>query len=150
MAVNGNQNNAVSNGATQSRFRISLTVEGNDWGVWDKMSGGGLSSAVTTYRPGGLAAQVALTGSKATDDVTLERLYDLPRDHANLASLLAAVGGGVCVVKLIPLDKDANAFGEPIVWSCILKTVTPPPTDSNSDSAATIVLVLSVNGAPTA
>lgn len=149
MGVTGTQNNGVTQGVTQSKWRITLTVEGNDFGTWDKKTGGKLASNTTTYNPGGLAQQVVLAGNKTVDAIVLERLYDLVRDHPNLDALYDAVGGGKCVVKQIPLDNDGNAFGAAIVWTGILQDVTAPDVDSNSNTAATVVATILPNGRPT-
>lgn len=151
MAVNGKQNQGVTHGVTASKFRVTLTVEGNDWGVWDKKTGGRLASNVTTYNPGGLAPQVVLTGNQTVDTVQLQRLYDLLRDHDNLAELYAAVGGGKCVVKEMPLDNDGNAYGGrgAIVWTGVIQDVTAPDPDSNSNDAALVILTIAPNGHPT-
>lgn len=136
---------------TQNKFRISLTVEGNDLGVWDVSGGGEVTSATTVYNPGGGAAQLVLSGNTTTGVVTMNRSYDLQRDHAiALARLLAAVGGGKCVAKIVPLDNDGNAFGKANVWTGTLTKVTPPPTDSNSNSAAIISIEITPAGVPTA
>jgi hypothetical protein len=120
MAVNGKQNQGVTHGVTQSKFRVTVTIEGNDWGVWDKRTGGRLASNTTTYSPGGLAPQVTLVGNQTVDAVQLQRIYDLPRDHDNLQELFEADRRRTkCVVKQIPLDNDGNAWGGrgAIVWN---------------------------------
>ena len=136
---------------TQSKFRVSLTVEGNSLGVWDTSTGGEASSNTTVYNPGGGAPQVALSGTKTTGVVTLTRAYDLQRDHgAALAAMLAAEGGGECTVKQVPLDANGNAWGSPNVWTGILTNVMIPPTDSNSSSAAIISIDVTPHGSPIA
>lgn len=150
MAVTGSQNNAVTQGVTQNKFRVTLNVEGNDWGVWDQKTGGKLASNTTIYNPGGGAAQVVLIGTQTVDALVLTRLYDLQRDHKNIASLFSAIGGGKCVVKQLPLDANGNAFGDAVVWTGVLTDVTAPDVDSNSNSAALITVTLSPNGNPTA
>jgi len=147
LAVTGTQNQQVSEGATLSKFRITVSVEGNDFGVWDKFTGGDLASTVTPYNPGS-GPQVPLPGIQTVSPITVSRLYDLNRDHANLPALYDAVGGGTCIVKIVPLDKNGMAFGKAIIWSGILDKVTVPQPDSSSSDPALITLEITPGGQP--
>lgn len=140
-------NAQITDGVTLGKFRITVTIEGNDYGVWDQFSGGDLASTVTPYVPGS-GPQVPLSGIPTVAPITVSRLYDLHRDHANLPAMFAAVGGGTCVVKLVPIDRDGNAFGKAIIWSGILDKVTVPQADSTSSDAAKVTLEITPGGSP--
>lgn len=133
---------------TQKTFRVSLTIDGEDFGVWDTKTGGKLGANVLTYLPGGMAPQVSLPGGTPTiDTVTLGRLYDLVRDHDNAkATLNAKCGSGRCVVKVRPLDGDGNGHGKSEIWTGKLSSVASPDTDSNSDNAALLVIEIAPDG----
>src|SRR4051812_41745551 len=109
----------MAQATTQKTFRVSLTVDGVDFGVWDAKSGGKVSSNVLTYLPGGEEPQISLPGGNPTiDTITLSRYYDLVRDHDNrIATLLARVGRARCVVKQRPKDADGNGHGKSIIWT---------------------------------
>lgn len=125
---------------------VTLAIDGRDFGVWDKKSGGAIDSEGTKYRPGALGAMVALGGPTMVDNVTLQRLYVLERDHAEMPFLQGRVGRGNCTVTEQPLDVDGNAFGRPLVYTGKLKRVTPPDIDSESSDAALIELEIDTSG----
>lgn len=134
---------------TQKTFRVSLTVDGNDLGVWDTSTGGKITANVLPYLPGGMGPQVALPGgTPTTDTLQLGRLYDLIRDHDRAYPLLknAVYSGGRCVVRKRPLDRDGNGHGKSITWTGTLMSVDSPPTDSNSDSAAILTVEIATDG----
>lgn len=136
---------------TQKTFRVSLTVDGVDMGVWDQKSGGKLGANVLTYLPGGMAPQISLPGGTPTKDtITLTRIYDRVRDHDGaLAALISGVGRAVCVVKQRPLDADGNGWGKSIVTRGTLASAQEPDTDSTSDTPATIILEIAPDGPTT-
>lgn len=134
-------------GSRQDTYSVTVSLDGDDTGVWDKMDGGALDSEETKYKPGGLAPEVSLGGTVTVENVTVSRLYDLDRDHRGLvSSLLNRVGKGRCVVKKQPLDPDGVAVGDPLVYRGVLKAVTPPPVDSESNSAGLLEIEVSTQG----
>lgn len=130
----------------QDQHSITVSVDDRDLGVWDKRSGGAVDSEETKYRPGGLASTISLGGSVTVDNVTLQRLYDLGRDHALMPWLRSRVGKGQVTVTDQPLDVDGNAFGRPDVYTGVLKRVTPPDADSESSDAALVEIEVSTSG----
>lgn len=133
---------------TQKTWRVSLTVEGREIGVFDKKTGGRTGSAALSYTPGNMDPQIALPGgTQVVEALTLTRYYDLVRDHDNLMPfLLAQAGKGTAVAKQRPLDKDGNAHGRTIVTTGILSYVSDPDTDSESDTAAMLTVEITPNG----
>ena len=137
-------------GSRQSTFRITLTVDGVDWGVWEKKTGGKTSGNTQTLKPGSMAPQVSLGGTPTTDAITLVRNYDRLRDHPRVGQLLSGVGRAVVVVKQQPLDADGNAYGGPISWNGTLDAVATPDADAASDNSAEITVDITPNGNPSA
>jgi hypothetical protein len=136
-------------GPTRSdTWRATVSLNGENLGVWDKVTGGAIDSEELKFKPGGMAPQVSLGGSKTNENVTLQRLYRLVRDHNHLQKLINAVGRGSVVVSKQPLDVDGNPFGRPIVYKGILKRVTPPEHDSESNSPAMLEIEVSTSGTP--
>lgn len=129
-----------------NQYSIAVSLDGDDLGIFDKMSGGMVNSEETKYPPGGMAPEVSLGGRVMTDNVTVSRLYDLNRDHLSIKHLMSRVGKGTVVVKKQPLDVDTNPFGEPIVYRGLLKSVKAPETDSESSSAALLEMEVSTAG----
>jgi hypothetical protein len=137
---------AAPTGTRQSTWRVSLAVDGVDWGVWEKKTGGKVSGGTVTIKPGGMAPQQSLGGTPTTDAITLVRNYDRVRDHARIGQLLAGVGRAVVVVKQQPLDAEGNAYGSPIVANGTLDAVAPPDVDASSDNSSEITVDITVNG----
>lgn len=130
----------------QDQYAIAVTIDGEDTGIWDKMSGGNVDSEETKYKPGGMAKSVSLGGSVNVENVTVSRLYVLDRDHLKVKSWINRAGrAGVTVTKQ-PLDVDGNVFGSPLVYTGKLKAVNPPEVDSESSDAALIELEISTVG----
>lgn len=136
----------------QDQYNISLWVDNFLTGTWDKLDGGEVDSAETKYKPGNMGGAVSLGGSIEVGNITLSRLYDLFRDHGvpgdahGVHWLMERAGKGQCKVSRQPLDVDGHAFGDPIVYTGTLKTVTPPPVDSESADAAVIECEITPNG----
>jgi hypothetical protein len=137
----------MATGSRQDQYNVTVTIDGADYGTWDKMGGGEVDSEEKKYKPGGLAPEVSLGGSQTVGNITVSRLYDLARDHGTVKELLGRVGKAVVVVSKQPLDADGNAFGAPIVYRGTLKTCTPPEVDSESSDAAMIELEVTSSGA---
>lgn len=132
--------------AREDQFKVTLSIDGTDFGVWDKMTGGEKDSDESKYKPGGMAPEVSLGGSSTVNNITLSRLYELPRDHPLLPTLFAKVGKGIAVISKQPLDIEGAVFGKPTVYNAVLKQVTPPDHDSMSSDAAMIELEFSPSG----
>jgi hypothetical protein len=129
-------------------WRTTVTIDGENFGVWDKKSGGAIDSDETKYNPGGMAPQVSLGGKKNVENVTFSRLYRLQRDHQRMQKLINKVGKGSVAVHQQPLDVDGNVFGKPLVYRGTLKRVTPPDVDSESNNGAMIELEVTIEGQP--
>jgi len=134
--------------AREDQFMWGLTIDGRDLGFWDKGSGGNVDSNETKYKPAGLPA-VTLGGSVTTENVTLQRLYEIGRDDVLEPWLISRAGKGNGTASKIKLDDDDNPVGKPLVYVAKLKQVIPPDTDSESGSAALIQVELSVARPPT-
>jgi hypothetical protein len=129
-------------------LRDPATGETRNLGEWDKMEGGGVDSEDSTYTASG-GRRVVLGGTVEPDAVTLSRLYDLQRDHAQVGWLLALVGRGEGVITKAPTDAGYNVAGPPLAYNGILKRCTPPEVDSESDDAGLIELEFTVGGTVT-
>ena len=128
----------------QDLFINHITVDGRDLGVWDKKQGGERDSEETTYKAGG-GKQVALGGSQTVGNVTVSKLFDEPVAEGVFHWLDERVGWADAVVSQQPTDSKGNAFGRPILRTGKLKKVTPPDSDSESNSAALIEIEISCN-----
>jgi hypothetical protein len=133
--------------STQNQALITLTVDGEDYGVWDKLSGGEVDSETLKYKPGGMGNAITLGGSTEVGDVTLSRLFQVGRDTETIHRLIGRVGKGDAVVARQVLDPDGHVWGAGgLVYAGKVKTVTPPEIDSESSDAALVEVVVSPTG----
>jgi hypothetical protein len=130
----------------QDQYAVLVTIDGEDTGIWDKLTGGEVDSEELKYKPGGMARQISLGGSVNVGNVTVSRLYDLTRDHLRLGGWIAGVGRARVIIKKQPLDLNAIAFGPPVTYTGILKMVTPPEVDSEATDAALVELEVTTDG----
>lgn len=130
----------------QDQYAITLTVDGVNLGVWDKLEGGEIDSEELQYRPGNMGAQVSLGGSVQVGTLTVSRLYTLNRDHDRVHWLIGRVGKGQAVLNRQPLDVDGNAYGRPLVYTGKVKSVAPPEVDSEGSDAALLAVEITPAG----
>lgn len=137
----------MTDGLRQNTWANTVTVDGKSLGVWDTLEGGEIDSEESRYRPGGMAPQVSLGGVPTTGNVTLGRLLERGRDWDLMRRIAATrVGKAAVTVHRQPLDRDGNPWGRPMIYRGVLKTVTPPDTDSDSDDAAVWQIVVTPEG----
>lgn len=137
-------------GTRQDQFAITVEVAGNDYGYWDKKTGGELDSEEVKYYPGATPDPVSLGGRVTPGNVTVQRLYDRLDDHDKINTLLNGVGKAVVKVTQRPLDREGNGYGKRIVWNGTLKRVLVPDVDSEATSAALVEIEVTVAGRPSA
>jgi hypothetical protein len=130
----------------EDTWLITCTVDELDLGVFDTFSGGEVDSEEAKYRPGGMAAEISLGGSRTIGNVTIGRYYDRLRDHPRLKSLASRVGAGRVTIGLTPLDASGLRGGDPLTYSGILKTITLPDIDSTGTDAAIVELECTIDG----
>lgn len=130
----------------QDQYAVTLTVDNIDFGIWDKLDGGEVDSEELKYKPGGMGAHVSLGGSVEVGNLTLSRLCLLERDHAQIHFLIERVGKANVVVNRQPLDVDANAYGDALVYTGKLKAVSPPEVDSESSDAGLLEIEITPAG----
>jgi hypothetical protein len=132
---------AVANPERQDTWLVTCVLEGKDLGIFDKKSGGEVDSDENKYPLGGMLGEISLGGRKTIGELTISRYYDADRDDPLFGFLNAQVGAGVATVGVVPLDFHGNPQGGPVVYSCTLRTFTPPEVDNESQDAAMLELV---------
>lgn len=135
-------------GQRQDMFVIRLTINGEDWGIWDKKTGGDQDSDATTYYPGAMKDQEDLGGRSTASNLTIQRLYDRNDDHSRADKLFAAPGKVKYTLAIRPMDKEGNEHGKSMIWTGTVKRYLPPDVDSESSAAALMELELTVKGRP--
>lgn len=133
--------------AREDMFEVSITVDGRDLGVWEKRSGGAGDSEDTKVRRGGLRGQASIGGPQTRENITAKKLFDLKADAVALYLWLdARRGKGDVTVNNQPLDRDGNSFGDGWTNTGILKQVTPPDVDADSNDAAYLEIEIGSDG----
>jgi hypothetical protein len=128
-------------------WRVKLVVDGKPLpDSWDVLTGGESDSDELTYKPGGMAPNVSLGGSITIGQLVVSRLYDQPRDDSQLHWLLSRVGKAQVKLTKTALDVNGASWGKALVYTGVLKRVTPPEVDSTSTDAATIELEITPSG----
>lgn len=130
----------------EDTWLVSLSVDGRDLEVWDTVSGGEIDSEESKYRPGGMAAEISLGGTRTVGNITLGRNYDFLRDHPLLPWLVSRVGAGRCAIGRQPLDINGVPQGSPTRYTGTLKTVSPPDIDSMSNDPSMVELEITIDG----
>jgi hypothetical protein len=130
----------------QDQFLVTVSVDGKNYGLFDKMSGGAVSATDTKYRPAGRETEISLGGRKTVENITVERLYTLGRDHLQVKVLMSKVGKGRVRITKRCMDENGAPWGRPLVYSGTLQKVTVPDMDNQSTSVATIVLEIGTDG----
>lgn len=133
----------------QDQYAVTVNVDGRDFGIWDKLSGGEIDSSETKYKPGNMGPAVSLGGSVEVGNVTVSVLYRLAVFQSSADQihwLIGRVGKGQVTVNRQPLDTDGNAYGKALVYRGTLKTVTPPEIDSESSDAALLEMEITPAG----
>jgi hypothetical protein len=130
----------------QDQYAITMTIDGTDLGVWDKLEGGEIDSEETQYKPGSMGSSISLGGSVNVGTLTVSRLYVLNRDHDRIHWLIGRAGKGSAVVNRQPLDADGNAYGRPLVYTGKVKSVAPPEVDSEGSDAALLAVEITPAG----
>lgn len=120
---------------SEQQWLATLSINGNDYGVFDKFAGGDVSAPVNKHRPGGMGPEITYLSLPTYSDVTLTKVYETQNDHDRIAILHSLVGNGLASVTLQPLDDGGNPWGNPRVYQGRLVGVKDGGTDSMSNAA---------------
>lgn len=124
-------------GARVDHFRVTMSLDGEDLGVWDTKEGGETDSEETRYRPGG-GVEESLGGATTVTQITCSRIFRRGRDDQRIAFMRSRAGWGQAVLKVLTLDADGNPFTTSEQYTGVLKRVGPPAVDSNASDVAMI------------
>lgn len=136
----------MSDGARQHQFRVTLAVDGVDYGIFDTFSGGQGGAESDKYAAGNMGDEESQGGRQTRENVTISRQYRRGRDTVSHKQLDAKRGKGNAVVTKQPLDADRNAYGAPDIYRGTLVGATGPDHDSNSSDASMVEYEIEVVG----
>lgn len=127
--------------------RVSVVINGNGEGVWDKRSGGKTTSTEKKYYPGGGrgVAPVSLGGKQEHEAITLERGFDTGVSTNKVNQLRRLCGRQIPVrVTELYLDADGNKVGEGETYIGTLRDAWPSDADSENEDESMIGIVVTV------
>lgn len=134
----------------QDQSAITVLVDGENTGIWDKKTGGARTSETTKYRPGSMGLPVSLGGWADTENITVSRYYDLARDHVSglVKRLMHKSGRARVTINDQPLNPEGVPVGAPLTFNGTLIGCTPPERDSESTDAAMLEIEVEIDGEP--
>jgi hypothetical protein len=136
-------------GTRKDQSALSVTIDGEDTGIWEKKTGGGMGSDNSLIYPGGRARPVSIGGKQIPGAVTLVRTVDLDRDWPKIKLWQNKCGKQKpVIVKDQALDADDNVFGSPFTQVGTLTACNEPERDSEDSGAAQVTIEVAVEGAP--
>lgn len=126
-------------GATKHQFRVTASVEGEgSLGLFDTMTGGETDSTESRHHAGGMGPEEALGGPATVSTIVVSRNYRRDRDRNLRKRLRPKCGIADMTVRKQPLDANGHPFGDPEVFTGVLKRIQSPEPDSDSGDAAMI------------
>lgn len=134
----------MSEGARQKQWRVTLTVDGKNYGVFDTFSGGNVTANSSRYAAGGMDDPEPQGGTADREAITIGRQFRRNRDVAAQVELDNLVGKGKAVVSRQALDPDKVAIGPPKVFKGVINGCTEPEHDSNGDDPSTFEVEIDV------
>ena len=138
-------NDGTTGNATEQQWLTTVSVDGiGDVGVFDKFTGGDVTTKITKNREGGMGVEKTYLSLQTYSDVVVSRVYDEGRDHALIAKINPRVGNTFATFGQQPLDADGKPWGTPRTWRGRLADLKNGPADSNSAAVRIWELTLSV------
>lgn len=134
--------------STAQQNLITVSVDGEQIGVFASRTGGETTAEVPKSRPGGMAPEEAYPALPTTGDVTLTRVNKRDRptgsDHDLARRLRPRAGLAAIVISEQPLDANALPWGRPTVWTGVLTGVNGGDADANSNEVRNLELTATV------
>lgn len=139
----------MPDGTRTDTYDVRVSIGGVALGTFDKMEGGDVDSKELKYAPGAMGEEESLGGKRTVSNITVRRLYKLPRDHAHSQRLINWAGKADMTVSKQPLDINGNTWGSPLVWRGTMKRVKFPDVDSEGTDAGLLEIEMTPDGIPT-
>lgn len=130
--------------STEQQSLVSLTINTQNFGIWDKRSGGDGVSKEIKYRPGGMGPEETFTSLPSYTTVTLSRVMEFSRDWELFRAYEQQAGKLGASISEQPLDASGNPYGNPIVWQGRFLGFKPGNVDSTSDAVRMIEVDIAV------
>lgn len=136
-----------------NQFSVTISVRDpntGNWvtnlaGIWDKAPGGGVSSSIRKYQPGGGQKEIVLGGKRTRADITVSKICDVDVEWALIEQLEQWVGiaDAQLVIQATRPDFTVNGI-KPKTVVGKLTGVTAPEPDSESEEPGLLALTFTV------
>jgi hypothetical protein len=134
-----------------NQFNVTIQIKNPNTGVWvnfgtwDKQGGGGVTSSIRKYQPGGGQKEIVLGGKRTRGDVTAQKMCDVDTDWPLIEQLEQWAGIADASLTIQATRADYTTGGikpRPIVGK--LTGVQAPEPDSESEEPGMISLTFTV------
>lgn len=131
----------------QNQYRLIVSVDGVNLGVWDDKTGGDSDSNSSQYFLGSMGPRISLGGTPQVSNVVLQRLED-DAIRPLRKRLLGRSGKAKATVSQQSLDDEGNPVDEPIGWGGRMKRFKVSDVQSQGNAAAQCEMEIEVDGLP--
>lgn len=134
-----------------NQFNVTIQIKNPNtgawvnFGTWDKQSGGGVTSSIRKYQPGGGQKEIVLGGKRTRADVTVTKMCDVDTDWPLIEQLeqWAGIADAALSIQATRANYDtAGIKPRPIVGK--LTGVQAPEPDSESEDPGMLALTFTV------
>ena len=116
------------------QWLISVTVDGQQLGIFDKKTGGDVQAKGNKHRPGGMGPERSYVSLPVYSDLKVNRVYERTRDHELVRTLIGKAGIVNASISEQPLDANGVVFGAPLIYTGRFLGVNQGDADSTSEN----------------
>jgi hypothetical protein len=114
----------------EDTWHVTVTVDDLSLGIFDNCSDAEADSEEAKYRPGSMGDEISLGGRRTLSNMTVDRYYDIFRDHTLCKWLFKKAGGARGTIAKTPMTTQGVITGEPHWFGGTFKRVKEPDVDS--------------------
>jgi hypothetical protein len=129
----------------EDTWHVTAIVDGQSLGIFDNLSGAEADSEEAKYRPGSMDQEISLGGRRTLSNITIDRYYDIFRDHPLAKWLFKKTGQARGTLARTPMTTAGVIAGEPHWFGGTLKRVKEPDTDSMGTDVAKLELEFTID-----
>jgi hypothetical protein len=126
-------------------WHVTAFVEDQPLGVFDNWSGSEADSEEAKYRPGSMDQEISLGGRRTLSNVTIDRYYDIFRDHELCKWLFKKAGQARATLARTPMTTGGVITGTPHWFGGTLKRVKEPDVDSMGNDVGKMELEFTID-----
>ena len=129
----------------EDTWHITVMIEDVSLGVFDNMSDVEADSEEAKYRPGSMDEEISLGGRRTLSNITVDRYYDIFRDHPLSKWLFKKAGQARGTLARSPMTLQGQITGEPHWFGGTFKRVKEPDSDSMGSDIAKLELEFTID-----